>query len=89
MAEQEYLTVQEVADILRVHRSTVQRLASTGQLPGTLMIRTAHRKTWRIPRSALLALEALPEKGIQPIPKHPQLVANPFSELRRFCKKAL
>jgi excisionase family DNA binding protein len=52
----DFLTVQEFAEILRVHRNTVQRLAETGQLPGSIAIRVKKRTTWRIPRSALEGL---------------------------------
>ena len=50
MREPEFLTVEEVAGLLRVSTRTVQRLLAEGQLPGVRVGRQ-----WRIPRAELLA----------------------------------
>jgi excisionase family DNA binding protein len=44
----EYMTVAEVADLLRVPKATVTHLLTSGQLPG---IRLSVRRGWRIRRS--------------------------------------
>lgn len=50
MREPEFLTVEEVAELLRVSSRTVQRLLKEGKLPGVRVGRQ-----WRIPRAELLA----------------------------------
>jgi excisionase family DNA binding protein len=52
-AESPYMTVQEVAEYLRIHAMTVHRLLNTGKLPG---FRTGAKGNWRIPRKAILEL---------------------------------
>ncbi len=52
-AESPYMTVQEVAEYLRIHAMTVHRLLNTGKLPG---FRTGARGNWRVPRQAILQL---------------------------------
>lgn len=47
------LTTDEVATILRCHRSTVQRMAQAGKFPGALAVGNGSRKSWRIPEAAL------------------------------------
>lgn len=82
--QEEYLTVQEVADILRVHRNTVQRLAQSGQFPGAIGIRIRKHTTWRIPQSALESLaKTSSSEVLQPLPT-PDLCANPFPLLSQF-----
>ncbi len=84
--EHQFLTVQEFADIIRVHPSTVQRMAAIGQLPGAIIIRTGKRKKWRIPANAIEALVATPvPSDLQPLPKT-DLVADPYSLLKKWCK---
>lgn len=51
-----FLTPSEVANILRVHRSTVQRMAAAGRFPGALSLGTGKRRNWRIPESALIQM---------------------------------
>lgn len=83
----EYLTPKEVANLLRVHRVTVQKMIENGQLPGSIALGNKTRKHWRIPKSALEELK----KGAVPIDLQPieqsDLVRNPYSHLRRFMKK--
>lgn len=43
-----YLTIDEVADLLHLHRDTVRRMLREGRLPGTKVGRA-----WRIARQAL------------------------------------
>lgn len=50
MREPEFLTVEEVAELLRVSVRTVQRLLAEGKLPGVRVGRQ-----WRIPRAELVA----------------------------------
>ena len=50
MPEPQFLTVDEVAELLRVSSRTVQRLLAEGKLPGVRIGRQ-----WRIPRAELLA----------------------------------
>ena len=59
-AESPYMTVQEVANYLRIHAMTVHRLLNAGKLPG---FRTGAKGNWRIPRQAILEL------GIGPLRK--------------------
>ena len=42
-----YLNASEVANLLRVHRSTVSRLLQKGRIPGAIRMGTAGK--WRIP----------------------------------------
>lgn len=62
MPKEEYLTVEEVAELLRIHRNTVYRWCRTGTLKALRF-----GKGWRIPRSALDEHIALsqpnPERG--------------------------
>lgn len=48
MSEQPYLTVEEVAELMRVSKMTVYRLLHSGDLPG---IRVG--RSFRVPRQAL------------------------------------
>lgn len=48
MSEQPYLTVEEVAELMRVSKMTVYRLLHSGELPG---IRVG--RSFRVPREAL------------------------------------
>ena len=48
MAKEEFLTVDEVADLLRIHRNTVYRWCREGQLKALRF-----GKGWRVPRTAL------------------------------------
>jgi len=50
MYEPEFLTVEEVAKLLRISVRTVQRLLKGGELPGVRIGRQ-----WRIPRAELMA----------------------------------
>lgn len=43
-----FLTVEETADLLRVHKNTIYRWVREGRLPSTRI-----GKQWRIPRQAL------------------------------------
>lgn len=83
-----FLTVKEVAEILQLHRSTIQRLAASGELPGTIAIKTGSRKTYRIPLEAInaLAVTSPPVSPVQPRKNEVQL--NPFPLLSEFKKKA-
>ena len=51
MQNHAYLTIYEVADLLRVHHTTIRRYLKTGQLP---VIRIGGQ--YRIPRAAIEAL---------------------------------
>jgi len=62
MAE-EYLTVREVADLMRVHKQTVYRLVWAGDLPRIDIGQGRSRPRFRIRRSAIDALMAANEKG--------------------------
>jgi excisionase family DNA binding protein len=54
MTEHEYLTLQEVADMLRVHRCTVQRYLKRGAIEGS-KLGTNGSSEWRIEREAVRA----------------------------------
>lgn len=85
-ADYQFLTVQEFADIIRVDRSTVQRMAASGKLPGSIIIQTGKRKKWRIPASAIESLMPTPKPSdLQPLPKA-GLVEDPYSHIKRFAK---
>lgn len=87
LADTKFLTVSEVADILRLHRSTIQRLAATGELPGAILIKTGSRGTYRIPESAINALVVKSESNIpSPVVKE-DINPNPFPSLRQFSKR--
>ncbi len=43
----DFMTVQEVAEVLRVRRDTVRKLLATGKLPGAKVGRD-----WRVPRAS-------------------------------------
>lgn len=60
------LTTEEVAEILRCHRSTVQRMAQAGKFPGALAIGNGQRKSWRIPEAALQGLASDDEPKAKP-----------------------
>ena len=47
------LTAQEAAEILKCHRSTIQRMAQAGRFPNAKSIGNGQRKCWRIPESDL------------------------------------
>ena len=51
MSEVFFLTVNEAAEILRIHPKTVQRYLRLGKLPGVKL-----GKAWRVPKSALLSM---------------------------------
>ena len=51
MSEVIFLTVNEAAEMLRIHPKTVQRYLRLGKLPGMKL-----GKAWRVPRSALLSM---------------------------------
>lgn len=50
---QEYLTVSEVKELLRVSRMTVHRMLGRGDLPGSFKVGGGSTSNWRIPRSAI------------------------------------
>jgi excisionase family DNA binding protein len=52
----EILTATEAAELLKVHKRTVYRLAEEGVIPGT---RIGHR--WRFSKNNILALVSKPE----------------------------
>jgi excisionase family DNA binding protein len=52
-----FLTTDEVAELLRCHRSTVQRMAQSGKFPGAKVIGNGQRRSWRIPESSLDELQ--------------------------------
>jgi len=59
------MTVQEVADYLRIHAMTVHRLLNAGKLPG---FRTGTKGNWRIPRKAIVELgNAAPSSPTGPV----------------------
>ena len=58
MPEPEFLTVDEVAELLRVSARTVQRLLKEGKLPGVRVGRQ-----WRIPRAELVAYLKAPTRA--------------------------
>lgn len=62
----EILTATEAAELLKVHKRTVYRLAEEGVIPGT---RIGHR--WRFSRKNILALVAKPEVEEAPGPRNP------------------
>ena len=53
---QDWISPEELADLLHVHRQTIYRELRAGNLPGVLKI----GKQWRIPKQA--ALEALVDR---------------------------
>jgi len=79
-------TLQEVADLLRVDRSTAQRLVQSGNFPGAFTIGSGKRKFWRVPDSGIQqfrqANEVQPDP-MQPRPKQPSLVEDLLPYLRR------
>jgi excisionase family DNA binding protein len=54
----EILTAREAAELLKVHKRTVYRLAEEGVLPGS---RIGHR--WRFSRNSILALICKPDSA--------------------------
>jgi excisionase family DNA binding protein len=62
----EILTATEAAELLKVHKRTVYRLAEGGVIPGT---RIGHR--WRFSKKNILALVAKPELEEAPAPRNP------------------
>ena len=56
MSEVIFLTVNEAAEILRIHPKTVQRYLRLGKLPGVKL-----GKAWRVPKLDLLSI-ARPEE---------------------------
>lgn len=85
MADLEFFTTDEVAKILRVHRTTVQRMIECGQLPGSLAIQTGKRKFWRVPKTAIerLAKQSRHTTNTKP---PTDLVQDPYPNLSRFAK---
>ena len=53
-----FLTVDEAAEYLRIHRLSIYRLLKSGALPGALKV----GRVWRIPQSAFDQLQRLPQK---------------------------
>jgi excisionase family DNA binding protein len=51
MGDDEVLTVDDVADYLKLHKQTVSRMAQRGELPGVLIA-----KRWRFKRSDVEAM---------------------------------
>jgi excisionase family DNA binding protein len=62
----EILTATEAAELLKVHKRTVYRLAEEGVIPGT---RIGHR--WRFSKKNILALVAKPEVEESPAQRNP------------------
>ncbi|HEX2386079.1 MAG TPA: helix-turn-helix domain-containing protein [Candidatus Binatia bacterium] len=62
----EILTAIEAAELLKVHKRTVYRLAEEGVIPGT---RIGHR--WRFSKKNILALVAKPEIEEAPAQRNP------------------
>lgn len=62
----EILTAIEAAELLKVHKRTVYRLAEEGVIPGT---RIGHR--WRFSKKNILALVAKPEIEEAPARRNP------------------
>ena len=62
----EILTATEAAELLKVHKRTVYRLAEEGVIPGT---RIGHR--WRFSKKNILALVAKPEAEEAPAQRNP------------------
>jgi len=56
VAMDEILTADEAAELLKVHKRTVYRLAEEGVIPGT---RIGHR--WRFSKQNIIALVSKPE----------------------------
>ena len=56
MMDEEILTIREVADLLKLHPKTVNKLANSGKLPGYRIGRQ-----WRFRKSELL--KALEKRG--------------------------
>ena len=81
----ELLTTTEVAKILRVHRTTVQRLIEAKQLHAFAISTNGRRKQWRITRESLQRMIDGPElnEPVRPA-KLPQLVERPFSRLKKY-----
>ena len=79
------LTTAEVAAILRVHRTTVQRLIEAKRLHALSVSVTGKRKQWRIPRESLQKMLETPQllEMVRPA-KRPQLIAQPFTHLKRY-----
>ena len=51
--DDELLTIQEVADVLRVDASTVRRWASTGALGVVILPHANKRRVYRVPKSVV------------------------------------
>lgn len=51
MISNRILTATEAAEILKCHRSTVQRMAASGRFPNAKSIGNGQRKNWRIPET--------------------------------------
>lgn len=65
-----YYTPEEFALILKIHRTTVVRMAAAGKLPGSILVGTGKRKSWRIPESAIQSLVPAPQaQSTRTIPK--------------------
>jgi excisionase family DNA binding protein len=76
--EEVYLTVEEVARLLRVHPNTVYRWCREGQLEAIQF-----GKRWRIPRNALKKLNS-PEQRVDRA-KSPEELWPPSSLIRHWC----
>lgn len=46
-------TVSEIAELLRVDNSTIQKWCKSGKIPGAYKTGTASNSHWRIPKSGL------------------------------------
>ena len=62
-----FYTIQEAAEILRVHENTIYRLCRSGKL-GAYKTSNGHRSAWKIPGDMLEALR-VPEIRTGPKPK--------------------
>jgi excisionase family DNA binding protein len=83
------LTTKEVAQRLRCHRTTVQRLIDAKKLAAVSVTATGRRKQWRITEASLTEF-LLSGSSIQPVERKksdPQIVSDPFPLLRRYSKK--
>lgn len=63
MSDERILEVSQAARILKVSPATVGRMCEARLLPGAFDVGTRTRRHWRIPESALKAVNPTPELG--------------------------
>ncbi|TWU66904.1 Helix-turn-helix domain protein [Crateriforma conspicua] len=64
-----FYTVEEVADILRIHRESARSLIAKGEIEGMAIGRGKQRRKWRVSQSALEDFIRRRTEQSQPGPK--------------------